>query len=406
MTPDPMTGQQSEQDGHDDPGRRGDGRPKALRRPDDRLGERGQEEEREHEHEQEQDQEQRQEQPFLMLSPTLHAPANGLGPRGHAHVRSRSLAAPSSAPVMARAHSSPGLDSRGRYVFPQSGPGKPSAVGVTPHELPLRRPSPLRTSFDSVGSGSQPLPSSHSIAISEPILEQPELQASPVSYTSHPSQSAASYTAYGSSGSRPGSGRSVSPSWSPALHNTLPRVSRRRPSSPLLTHVPGQTSNGYTSNGHMSNGGILGSSATTASTPSSASSPSRPSPLILPAKFNEPYPAYSLSLASSMPSTPTSIRSRSPSISSLETIPDIPDAEAAAIEADQIARLKAAADKADAAVEAGGFPHDLKRRSAVDISSPSPGSRFGSGWADKRKRWSVCGAEGRQDLDLETIWED
>ncbi|EGD92113.1 hypothetical protein H112_00401 [Trichophyton rubrum D6] len=401
MTPDPMTDQQRKQDGHEDPGR-----PKALRRPDGGRGEQHEQRE-EREHEQEQEQEQRQEQPFLMLSPTMHAPAaNGPGPRGHTHVRSRSLAAPSSAPVMARAHSSPGLDSRGRYVFPQSGPGRPSAVGVTPHELPLRRPSPLRTSFDSVGSGSQPLPSSHSIAISEPILEQPELQASPVSYTSHPSQSAASYTAYSSGGSRAGGGRSVSPSWSPALHNTLPRVSRRRPSSPLLTHAPGQTSNGYTSNGHMSNGGILGSSATTASTPSSASSPSRPSPLILPAKFNEPYPAYSLSLASSMPSTPTSIRSRSPSISSLETIPDIPDAEAAAIEADQIARLKAAADKADAAAEAGGFPHDLKRRSAVDISSSSPGSRFGSGWADKRKRWSVCGAEGRQDLDLETIWED
>ncbi|OAL68526.1 hypothetical protein A7C99_0115 [Trichophyton rubrum] len=331
MTPDPMTDQQRKQDGHEDPGR-----PKALRRPDGGRGEQHEQRE-EREHEQEQEQEQRQEQPFLMLSPTMHAPAaNGPGPRGHTHVRSRSLAAPSSAPVMARAHSSPGLDSRG----------------------------------------------------------------------SPPSQSAASYTAYSSGGSRAGGGRSVSPSWSPALHNTLPRVSRRRPSSPLLTHAPGQTSNGYTSNGHMSNGGILGSSATTASTPSSASSPSRPSPLILPAKFNEPYPAYSLSLASSMPSTPTSIRSRSPSISSLETIPDIPDAEAAAIEADQIARLKAAADKADAAAEAGGFPHDLKRRSAVDISSSSPGSRFGSGWADKRKRWSVCGAEGRQDLDLETIWED
>jgi hypothetical protein len=29
---------------------------------------------------------------------------------------------------------------------------------------------------------------------------------------------------------------------------------------------------------------------------------------------------------------------------------------------------------------------------------------FGS--RDKRKRWSVCGAERRGDLDLETIWED
>jgi hypothetical protein len=25
---------------------------------------------------------------------------------------------------------------------------------------------------------------------------------------------------------------------------------------------------------------------------------------------------------------------------------------------------------------------------------------------EKRKRWSVCGAERRGDLDLETIWED
>lgn len=32
--------------------------------------------------------------------------------------------------------------------------------------------------------------------------------------------------------------------------------------------------------------------------------------------------------------------------------------------------------------------------------------RAGSGRSDKRKRWSVCGAERRGDLDLETIWED
>ncbi|KAM5433513.1 hypothetical protein MferCBS31731_007019 [Microsporum ferrugineum] len=348
-------------------------------------------------------------EPFLLLSPTQHAPANGLAMNGsshqrghgHTHARSRSLAAPSSAPVMARAHSSPGLDSRGRIVFPRSSPGKASSPVVVgygapplgPQELPLRRPSPLRTSFEGhhhhhQQQQQQQHGGGHGItAISEPISEQPELQASPVSYTSHP----------GSGGStiagRTGSGRSVSPSWSPAVHNTLPRVSRRRPSSPLLPN--------YTSNGHA---GVL---ASTSSASSAASSPSsRPSPLILP-KFNEPYPVYSFSLASSMPSTPTSIRSRSPSISSLETIPDIPDAEAAAIEADQIARLKAAADRADAA-EAGGFlasSADLKRRSALDMS-PSLGSRFGSGWADKRKRWSVCGAEGRQDLDLETIWED
>lgn len=98
-----------------------------------------------------------------------------------------------------------------------------------------------------------------------------------------------------------------------------------------------------------------------------------------------------------MPSTPTSARSRSPSISSLETIPDSPDAEEAALEAERIAQLKAAADAADG--------EDSKTKSA-----DTPGSRgrtlgttFGR---DKRKRWSVCGAERRGDLNLDTIWED
>lgn len=100
-----------------------------------------------------------------------------------------------------------------------------------------------------------------------------------------------------------------------------------------------------------------------------------------------------------MPSTPISVRSRSPSISSLETIPDTPDAEEAAQEADKdrIARLKAAADAED-----GGEP---KGRSSLD--NPTRGrTMMGFGTRDKRKRWSVCGAERRGDFDLETIWED
>lgn len=97
-----------------------------------------------------------------------------------------------------------------------------------------------------------------------------------------------------------------------------------------------------------------------------------------------------------MPSTPTSARSRSPSISSLETIPDSPDAEEAALEAERIAQLKAAADAADAGE---------KGRSGLDV--PIRGRTLGGfSSRDKRKRWSVCGAERRQDLDLETIWED
>src|SRR5208282_3426078 len=101
--------------------------------------------------------------------------------------------------------------------------------------------------------------------------------------------------------------------------------------------------------------------------------------------------------SSSVPSTPTSARSRSPSISSLETIPDSPDAEEAALEAERIAQLKAAADAAD-----GGESKD--KVGAVDV--PVRGRTLSFGSRDKRKRWSVCGAERRGDLDLETIWED
>ncbi|OAA32717.1 hypothetical protein AAL_00182 [Moelleriella libera RCEF 2490] len=102
---------------------------------------------------------------------------------------------------------------------------------------------------------------------------------------------------------------------------------------------------------------------------------------------------------SSIPSTPTSARSRSPSISSLETIPDSPDAEEAALEADRLARFKIASEAAD-----GGETQDPKSRPAVD--APPRGRTMSFGSRDKRKRWSVCGAERRGDLDLETIWED
>jgi hypothetical protein len=118
-------------------------------------------------------------------------------------------------------------------------------------------------------------------------------------------------------------------------------------------------------------------------------------------RFNEtfppdfPYYGRSLSLSSSVPSTPTSARSRSPSISSLETIPDTPDAEALAVEEDRRQR-------------------DERRRiwdpyGANNASSSSGGAipRGGSfANRDKRKRWSVCGAEKISDLNLETIWED
>jgi hypothetical protein len=70
----------------------------------------------------------------------------------------------------------------------------------------------------------------------------------------------------------------------------------------------------------------------------------------------------------------------------LETIPDTPDAEAEAIEAEKLDRLRRAS-------EGGG---DSFKRTNLG----------GFGNRDKRKRWSVCGAEKRSDLNLETIWED
>ncbi|RDA85651.1 hypothetical protein CP532_3528 [Ophiocordyceps camponoti-leonardi (nom. inval.)] len=151
-----------------------------------------------------------------------------------------------------------------------------------------------------------------------------------------------------------------------------PMNRRHRPSSPL--HGVAVPSSGA--------GGIPGS-------PSLSTLPSTPTSGFPLRSYDASYSGY----MSSVPSTPTSARSRSPSISSLETIPDSPDAEEAAVEAERLARLKADAEAVDG-----------KGRSATDV--PARGRTMSFGPRDKRKRWSVCGAERRGDLDLETIWED
>jgi hypothetical protein len=145
------------------------------------------------------------------------------------------------------------------------------------------------------------------------------------------------------------------------------------------------------------------------STSSTASSPSWQ-------RYNETYPsglalhhsASTSSFGSSIPSsaTPTSQRSRSPSISSLETIEDDPDLECAAVEAD----LRLAAERAETAAAKGEEDEEesagvLRPRRSLD-SGPR-GFGFGNRSANReRKRWSVCGGERRADLDLETIYED
>ncbi|KAL1878758.1 hypothetical protein Daus18300_002034 [Diaporthe australafricana] len=167
---------------------------------------------------------------------------------------------------------------------------------------------------------------------------------------------------------------------SPNLGVGTPLV-RQRPSSPLR-HLPSS-----------STGSLPGSFTSSSSITSSPIQ--RPYDLLSERDGYASSGGYAPS--SSMPSTPISMRSRSPSISSLETIPDTPDAEEAAVEAEKIAQLKAAADAED-----GG---ESKGRSSLD--APARGRTLsGFGTRDKRKRWSVCGAERRGDLDLETIWED
>ncbi|KAI4671179.1 uncharacterized protein J4E88_009212 [Alternaria novae-zelandiae] len=278
-------------------------------------------------------------------------------PYSRTHLRSQSGSALPNAPPMTRAHSLP-------TVMQPSG-----NLMLSPAPMPLARPaSPLRSpkrtrspraleprphsvgTMERYGSGIRPasIGSFEGVPSVCDISEDAELELTPRV------------------------GTTVS-----SLHSSTGSLSRRRrPASPLYqVTVPF---------------GAPPTSTPSVSTPTSTAS----SPLLAPSRFNENYPMSHAS--SSVPSTPTSMRSRSPSISSLETIEDSPDAEEEAIEADRLRRLKAAADRED-----GGDA----RRSSLDVPE-SRGRSLGFGKRDSRKRWSVCGAERRVDLDLDTIWED
>jgi hypothetical protein len=284
--------------------------------------------------------------------PTHNPRPRNRSPYSRSHLRSSSGSSSLSAPLMTRAHSLPTVMHPTGHLFLSPTP-PPLARPSSPLRSPKRNRSPFRTQEDSYSFSGAP-------SVCD-ISEDAELELTPKA------------------------GGGLVPTPLSSLHSTLsalPRAGRRRPASPL-----------YQVTGPFG----TATSAPTGSTPTSTSS----SPLLLATKFNESFPGltshYSSSLASSsMPSTPTSLRSRSPSISSLETIEDIPDAELEAIEEERIARLKAAADR-----ESNG--EEGARRSSLDVTGsarPSFGKR------DSRKRWSVCGAERRGDLDLETIWED
>ncbi|KAF1986434.1 hypothetical protein K402DRAFT_404500 [Aulographum hederae CBS 113979] len=277
--------------------------------------------------------------PMQELFPPPMAPPKprSRSPYSRSHGRSQSASSTLSAPSMVRAHSSPSsITILG---------GQRSA---SPLRSPVRNRSPFRDELH------VQLPS-HFLDMTS-ISEDAELDLTPRSVP------------MGNDRTHP----PVSPSLGPQHSNTFPR--RRRPVSPLH---------------QVSNAGVFGPP------PPSQS----PSPRLSAAKFNEAYPGeltYNRSFSSSsIPSTPTSTRSRSPSISSLETIPDTPDAEARALEED-LERLKYVQKRAEET------DHTMRRNSNEDQRG-----RIGAGFLrDKKKRWSVCGAEKRSDLDLETIWED
>ncbi|KAF2452941.1 hypothetical protein BDY21DRAFT_375138 [Lineolata rhizophorae] len=291
------------------------------------------------------------------------------------HFRSHSSSGATGAPPMARANSLPTMPTSMSQLSLSTSPS-PSLIASSDSPFmrpvsPLRSParvgrSPFRTSFDDLpvpgGPGGPPSRGSEIGSISEEDV----LDLTP----KHQKQAAERGSLQNTS----------SLSALPSLHhsNSFPR--RRRPASPLH---------------QMSSASIPGQPSQQQQQASSTHS----SPLLSATRFNEPFPHYAVSLSStsSVPSTPTSMRSRSPSISSLETIPDSPDAEEAAIEADRIARLKAAAE----------HENSSSRSNSLEVPS-GRGGAFGGGFGgrDKRKRWSVCGAERRGDLDLETIWED
>ena len=284
------------------------------------------------------------------LRPYNRSPISN-GDHSHSHSAMSSL----TLPPMQRAHSSPGVDSTGHVTQPSfSSPRRPSS----PQGYSTRKRSPLGSAMEESYSV---IPIWSGLSIEPRIPENAELDipATNLPFTSLSETEVAQSSPISS------------------VHNTLPRP-RRRPASPLhqSASVPSFTPHLY------------------ATAPSPTSKSASNSPRLTAQRYaNEPYPSYSFSSTSSMPSTPTSLRSRSPSISSLETIEDLPDfEEAAMIEAEELAKRRTEAGEENEGLE-------MRRRSSLELRST------GFGGKEKRKRWSVCGAERRADFSLEPIEE-
>ncbi|EFX03297.1 hypothetical protein CMQ_3226 [Grosmannia clavigera kw1407] len=294
--------------------------------------------------------------PGLPYRPRTTSPLSG-------HIRSRSAASVGSLfpPAMGRTQSMPGFNGAGHLQY-----------GLDPRmsSPSLHRPTSIitRTPRKAVIEDVFPSSPTRMSVIHDPDRRLLERNSSP-NLTS------------------PGSASPLAIAGSPLMRTRRPSSPFRRISNPSATPTSPGAAATASSDAYGNASAITGPPSPAAYSPSYR-------PYDYPVSGSS-YGSLGGFSSSSVPSTPTSARSRSPSISSLETIPDTPDAEEAALEAERIAQLKAAADAAEG---------DAKGRSSLD--SPSRGRTLAFGSRDKRKRWSVCGAERRGDLDLETIWED
>ena len=297
-------------------------------------------------------------------------------PYSRPHVRSRSGGSSLAAPPMTRAYSLPTVNLAGQGFDLQTA-SPPSSGSLSPspaYASPARARSPFKTVQD---EGYVPPPRSPSFydnnatagGAIESIQEDSELDITP-----RQQPVAAASASFSRSGSL-----------------------RRRPASPLhsFANVPAIIQQSPTS----CPANVIDQNAHINMNPSSTSS----SPSLGAQKYNEAFPSTlslhhyaSNSSFSSISSTPSSARSRSPSISSLDTIEDAPDLESEAVEEEsQRLKLIAESDEED----------EGPRRRSLDVPRGFGFGRNG-GSGRERKRWSICGGERRADLDLETIWED
>ena len=340
--------------------------------------------------------------------PRLSSSHRNRSPYSRSHLRSRSSGAVAGLPLMTRAHSMPSPYTPRPFEGNANGSGSGSSSSAGSGSLspasrtPARTRSPFKDQEGAMATkGWADVGSAAGVGI-ESIQEDSELDFRP--------RGAAS------AGAQVLQPTALHASRVPSAHG-----GRRRPASPLYNQATPPSSSGSSSQAQQlpptSFPATVMDHPTTLHGPppstSASSSPSlNPQQATREQKYNEAYPsalppsaapgqgptlnhhssATSLTSLSSFtsfslshPSTPTSARSRSPSISSLDTIEDEPEMEA-----------KEAADE-----DEGGE----RRRSSLDGPRPSVGFGFNRGRSE-RKRWSVCGGERRGDLDLETIWED